>query len=580
VRYRIGMRWWLAAVFAVIAAVTAMAVGQLLSSRSEDAFRERAQQLAVGNAFEAAIEIRESRPPALDRVSVLEQFGVMVEGIAARRRLSLFVFDAEGNLLTGTRSRGVDLGSIGGRSEALRSALAGNRFVSTNEAVRATIVAFPPRDSTILVAYASHPDLGAGIGIVRREIVQAALWAILIGALAGILVAALIARRLRRIAAAAAAIEQGQFEIALRPRFRDEVGELASSIDSMRSRLQQSFGQLKAERDRREGLLERLHEGVLTVDRGLAIDFANSEAKRLLATPQLRPGDKLPEPWAGFSLRALARRLFTSTTSVVEERLAPEEDSTYLVVGIPAPVDSDTAVIVVTDVSARERRERAEREFVTNAAHELRTPLTTLTGAVEALQSGAKDVPAERDRFLAHIERESARLTRLVRALLVLARAQTHEEAPRLTPVSVPSLLEDVLAGLTPRAGVTVDVDCPPGLTVLAQRELATQAVANLAANAARFTEHGSIQIAARRVNGSVTIEVRDTGPGIPRRHRERLFDRFYRAGGRDADGFGLGLAIVREAVHALGGTVSIDSREGDGTNARITLAAAEADGR
>jgi two-component system sensor histidine kinase VicK len=574
------MRWWLAAVFAVIAAVTAVAVGQLLSQRSEDAFRQRAQQLAAGNAFEAAIAIRrETGPIDLRRRVGLRDFQRAVEEIAVRRRLSLFVFDSQGNLLTGSRSRGLALESIQRRADALRAALAGNRFVSTNEVVGGTIVAFPRRDATILVAYAPHPDLGAGIRIVRHEIVQAALWATLIGALAGAVVAALIATRLRRIAAAAAAIEQGRFEIALEPRFRDEVGDLAATIDRMRRRLQRSFGLLRSERDRLERLLERLQEGVLTVDRGLLVDFANTEARRLLRTPALRRGEPLPDPWPDVSLRSLADRLFREAGGTIESRVSPpDEDSTYTLVGIPAPPDSETAIIVINDVSERERRERAEREFVTNAAHELRTPLTTITGAVEALQSGAKDVPAQRDRFLDHIERESARLARLVRALLILARAQTREEPPQLGPVPIRPLLEEIRDELQPRPGVSVEVDCADGLAVLGQRELALQALANIAANAVRFTNRGRIVLRAGRLNGSIAIEVEDTGPGISARDQKRLFDRFYRSRARDAEGFGLGLAIVREAVRALGGTVEIDSRPGGGTTVRIVLAATDAE--
>ena len=88
-------------------------------------------------------------------------------------------------------------------------------------------------------------------------------------------------------------------------------------------------------------------------------------------------------------------------------------------------------LIVLDDLTEQERRELAEREFVTNAAHELRTPLTTIIGAVEVLQAGAKDDPVERDRFLAHIEREAERLARLARALLTLARAHAGQERPR-----------------------------------------------------------------------------------------------------------------------------------------------------
>jgi two-component system sensor histidine kinase VicK len=576
VRYGIGIRWWLAAAFAAIAAVTALAVGKVLSDRSEDAFRDRAQALAAGNAFEAAIAIRRRVGPADFRTpSGVEELQREVEPVAQQRRLALFVFDAEGNLLTASQSRGVELDSIDGRAEALRSALAGNRFVRTNEAVRATLVAFPRRDSTALIAYASHPDLGAGVEILHTEIVRAAALAILIGGLAGVIVAALIATRLRRIASAAAAIEQGRFETALRPWFRDEVGELAATLDQMRTKLQESFERLRADRDRFERLLERLQDGVVTVDASLRVDYANRAARRLLGTPHLRSGEELPEPWAEPSLRELVATLFAPRAEAAENVVAVADDTTLVVAGLPAPRSTDTAVIVITDVSERERRERAEREFVANAAHELRTPLTTITGAVEALRSGADVVQAERDRFLAHIEREADRLSRLVRALLILARAQTGEEPPRLQPVRLAPLFEDIRGEMSPHEGVQVEISCQPTLAALADPELMAQALTNVAANAARHTTTGRIRFTATSSNGLVAIEVSDTGPGIPPGDRERIFDRFYRGQSRDSDGFGLGLAIVREAVRAIGGAVSVESSPGRGTTVRIELPAA-----
>jgi signal transduction histidine kinase/HAMP domain-containing protein len=576
VRYGVSIRWWLAAAFAAIAAVTALAVGKVLSERSEAAFRDRAQSLAAGNAFEAAIAIRRGIGPGNARSPAdVEQLQREVERVAQQRRLALFVFDGEGNLLTSSQSRGVELESIDGRVEALRSALAGNRFVSTNEAVRATLVALPRRDSTALMAYASHPDLGAGVEILHAEIVRAAAWAILIGGLTGTVVAALIATRLRRIASAAAAIEQGRFETALRPRFRDEVGELAATLDQMRSKLQESFERLRADRDRFERTLERLQDGVITVDASLRVDYANRAARRLLGAPRLGSGEQLPEPWAEPSLRELAAALFAPRADVGEHEVAVAEDTTLVVAGLPAPRNTDTAVIVITDVSERERRERAEREFVANAAHELRTPLTTITGAVEALRSGADDIELDRDRFLTHIEREADRLSRLVRALLVLARAQTGEEPPRLQPVELAPLFEDIRGEMSPHEGVEVEISCPATLAALADPELMAQALKNVAANAARHTMAGRIHFSATRSNGSVAIEVSDTGTGIPPGDRERLFDRFYRGQSRDSDGFGLGLAIVREAVRAIGGAVSVESSPGEGTTVRIELPAA-----
>ncbi|MBD0328863.1 MAG: HAMP domain-containing protein [Thermoleophilia bacterium] len=569
-RYGIGMRYWLAIAFGAITAVTAVGVAQILSGRTEQAFREHAEEIALGNAFFAA-----RRLPPLDG----DRQGLRraVNRIATERRLALFVFDSGGNLLTPERSAQVELASIPEEGQARYQALIGQGpVVKSYGEGGATLVAMqlgpPTYPSGALVAYARRPEFAAGLGIAREKTTQAAILAAILGGVAGLLVAALITARLRGIASAAAAIESGDFERALRPRFGDELGALAEIIDRMRVRLRDSFSVLESERDRLHRLLERLHEGVLTVDASLRVEYANTSARQLLELE----GDELPDPWAALSLRALAAKLFEPDATAVHARVAPDAEHAYSVVGIPAGAEGSAAVLVLTDISERERRERVQREFVANAAHELRTPLSVISGAVEVLQSGAKEIPDERDRFLEHIERESARLGRLARALLVLARAQTRAETLRLEPVELRPLLEQAAEEARPRVDVPVRVSCPPHLAVAAQPQLTEQIVSNLVDNAAKHTRRGEIALRARPLNGGVAIEVADTGEGIPAEEREAIFERFYRAGGRDRDGFGLGLAIVREAVRALGGTVDLESTPGRGTTVRVLLPAAE----
>ena len=219
---------------------------------------------------------------------------------------------------------------------------------------------------------------------------------------------------------------------------------------------------------------------------------------------------------------------------------------------------------------------KAEHEFVTNAAHELRTPLTTIVGAVEQLRAGSKDVPEERERFLAHLERESARLASLVRALLVLARAQTGQESPRLVPLALRPLLEQAAAGVRPAEGVELEVSCPPGLIVLADRDLLEQALSNLVSNAAKYTERGHIDVVGRDRGGTTAvIEVLDTGVGMTPAEREAATGRFVRGNASGADGFGVGLAIVQQAVTVLGGRLELESAPGQGTTARLILVTA-----
>ena len=572
-RFGIGMRWWLALVFAAIATVTAVAVWQIVSTRAQHAFHSHAQELAFGNTTAASSKLTQ----ALARGERLQD---AVPEIADRRDIALFVVNRFRVRITPERTRRTDFSAVPLRGEAIETALAGETFVRVSPDERATIVAIPVDvpEGGVLLAYAPRPDLAAGLGIAQEKIAQTALWAAVIGALAGLSVAALITARLRRINAAATEIEQGNFDTVIHPGFGDELGALADSVDRMRLRLKESFSLLASERDRLHVLLERLREGVLTVGPDLNVEFANASARQMLGLEEGATGMPVPDPWPGVKLRALAASLFEADADVVEARATPDADHIYSVAGIPA-LEAEVAVIVITDVSERERRERAQREFVANAAHELRTPLSVIAGAVEMLQAGAKDEPEQRDRFLAHIADESTRLGRLARALLLLARAETKAETLLVEPLPVLPLLEQAALDAALRPGVAIDIECPPELAVQAQAELAEQIVWNLVDNAAKLTERGRIVLRAHPARGGrVEIEVSDTGPGIDPADQEAVFERFSRGSDRrDGEGFGLGLAIVRQAVRALGGRVELESEPGTGTTVRVVLPAAEA---
>jgi signal transduction histidine kinase len=154
----------------------------------------------------------------------------------------------------------------------------------------------------------------------------------------------------------------------------------------------------------------------------------------------------------------------------------------------------------------------------------------------------------------------------------MIARADVQHEAPRVEIVAVRPLLTELAESLRPGTRVEVSVDCPEDLAALANRDLLEQAVLNITANAVRYTEHGSIALVCRAEKDAAVIEVRDTGRGIPQAESGRVFERFYRAGGRDAQGFGLGLSIARNAIEAIGGLIELESAEGVGTSVEIRL--------
>ncbi|MCZ7589676.1 MAG: cell wall metabolism sensor histidine kinase WalK [Gaiella sp.] len=558
----LSIRWWLPVAFAAIAAVTALAVARVFEAQSASALRERAQDLAAGSAVGAAAKIADTTTPAEARAMAVDQ--------ARRRRVALFVFDAQGRLLSAPSSLGVAWSSVDNKQELLENALAGQRFVESLDDGRRITVALPLRSGpgTALVEVASRPDLVAAASIVHGRIWVAAAWATLIGAVTGVLLSLLITVRVRRIGAAATAIAEGEFDDELTSTFPDELGQLAQAVDTMRRRLSASFGQLASERDQLRSLMEQLHEGVIGIRQDLTVVVANRRASVLLGE-EVCEGRPLGNPWPAVDLRVLARRLFEPGSEPQTMRVAPSPEHTYTITGVPSE-GTGTAVLVLADVTERERRERAEREFVANAAHELRTPLTAIASAVEVLQLGAREEPDERDRFLAVIERQTARLTRLVRAMLTLARAQSRAEPVRLEPVDIGELLADLALDLelSPSA-LEVDRD----VVALAHEDLLRHAIENLVGNARKYAAGQGLTVSARPTQPDlVAVEVHDQGPGMTPAEAERAVERFFRSGDRDAEGFGLGLSIAREVARAVGGRLEIETRPGGGTTARILL--------
>ena len=219
------------------------------------------------------------------------------------------------------------------------------------------------------------------------------------------------------------------------------------------------------------------------------------------------------------------------------------------------------------------------RRFTADASHELRTPLTAMRSVGEVALQRSLDRAAYRDVIGSMLE-EVDRLTRLVESLLTLTRAESGRTQLTRKVVdlgglastvadSLRVLAEEKAQSLSVDAGAHVEATCDPAVL--------RQGLINLLDNAIKYTpDKGAIRVrVAKTALGEPAIEVKDTGPGIPAVHRERIFDRFYRVDtgrARDAGGLGLGLAITRWAVEAHGGRIELESEEGKGSLFRIVL--------
>jgi two-component system, OmpR family, sensor kinase len=217
-----------------------------------------------------------------------------------------------------------------------------------------------------------------------------------------------------------------------------------------------------------------------------------------------------------------------------------------------------------------------QREFVADASHELRTPLTSILANLELLEV---ELQGEQQEMAASALRSSRRMRRLVADLLLLARADAGREAT-MAPVDLAAIAREAAAEAGAlSADHPISLDAPDRVTVTGVADDLHRLAGNLVENALIHTPSGTpVTVSVRRDGASAVLEVADRGPGVPPQMRERVFERFARAGGDGTRrGSGLGLAIVRAVVDAHGGRVELLDAEGGGARFVVTLPAASA---
>jgi signal transduction histidine kinase len=225
-------------------------------------------------------------------------------------------------------------------------------------------------------------------------------------------------------------------------------------------------------------------------------------------------------------------------------------------------------------VSELAETEQLKRSFLMSVSHELRTPLTAIRGHVEAIREGIVHEPEQVRSSLDVVAAETDRLERLVGDVLDLAKLQSHRFTVRHEEVDLGRLLDQAYGAFAEEARRRVidyrlDADGEPPV-IVSDGDRVLQIISNLLSNAFRWTpDGGRVELGLAAASGFVRVDVVDTGPGVPKEERDRIFDPFI---SHDVNGTGLGLPIAKELAVALGGRIEVASDPGSGSRFRLVL--------
>lgn len=237
------------------------------------------------------------------------------------------------------------------------------------------------------------------------------------------------------------------------------------------------------------------------------------------------------------------------------------------------------AILIILDITEKERGEKLRREFTSNVSHELKTPLTSIYGVSDML-SGDLVKPEDVKGFALTIKEESARLISLIEDIIKLSQLDENTVPDEQEEIDVLGSAEDVARRLRAKADearVTVNVS-GSHVSIMGAETILEEIIYNLCDNAIKYNkEGGTVEISVKQIGDECLLTVKDSGIGIPKSDLKRVFERFYRVDkshSKATGGTGLGLSIVKHAAAYLGGELDIDSTEGEGTEINIKFKA------
>ncbi len=438
----------------------------------------------------------------------------------------------------------------------------------------------------VVYVRADLSSINSFLGQAKMIFVEGTLLALVITVLLGFALARSITVPINDVTDKVEIMSQGDFGIRAPVKSDDEIGQLAEMFNMMAERLGETISEINNEKNKLGTILRYMADGLVAIDLAGNIIHANPAARSILGIAQEADlsASSYEEIMGGLDEKLSLTRIKEGCDSGGGQTVYRRENETYVIrfdrfkdengrdVGI---------ILVIQDITERQKLEDMQTDFVANVSHELKTPLTNIKSYTETLLDGALDDKDTAVSFLQIVDKEADRMNRLVKDLLQLSRLDHQQEPIFLREGNIVLLVNMVLMKVEMTAkqkDLTINAlyDEEGDIRVNLDKDRMEQVVMNIMSNAIKYTnEGGHIDVDIVQEKDRVRVSVQDSGIGIPPESLPRIFERFYRvdkARSRAMGGTGLGLAITKEIVDSHGGTIEAESRVGEGTKISIVL--------
>ncbi len=380
-----------------------------------------------------------------------------------------------------------------------------------------------------------------------------------------------LSKPIRSLNSASRKVANGDFDVKVMLRNKDEFKELADSFNYMTDQIKTLFAKLSYQKEGFKSIIASIKEGLCVLDKKGKILICNKSFEEIVQNSSVKGKyywEVLREVTFGELIKATRRNKTNLESEITLEEKVFLCSATF--------GNKEELVVTLHDITKIKNLEKTKKDFVVNVSHELRTPLTAIKGFVETME---EDIEEKNRYYLDIIKRNTNRVISIVGDLLLLSKLEEKQPHLELEEVNLKALIENVLKIFSQRLKeknirlrCTTDEALPP---LFADPFKLEQLFINLIDNAIKYTEKGEIQISIRKKGDAITFQITDSGIGIPKEHLPRIFERFYvvdQSRSRKLGGTGLGLSIVKHIVLLHKGRIKVNNIPGNGTTFIISL--------